>query len=342
MSSVILLMDVGGTHTRARLVRAGHGMLKHPDIIMEKTATISTKQGLTAFIHAILVQPGDSVTAAVLSFAGPVYEDSVAMTNWRQQDEISLAELYRLGLPAGRTMLINDMEAAALCLIAYKTGGIDLAVTSLYEAGEAVKKHFNNAVLIIPGTGVGVAGIILRGENGFPATPAYVSCELQHTGAPELAGAPDGLIEAIKQRLKKKVLSWEDMVSGKGLENIYSCLCKLAAGGKFAHGDPGAAEIARRAVAGSDEICTAALDFYYYAAGALTQVMALAFQPFAGVYLGGGTTTKNISFISRGSFVDGLQDNAVRKGLLLSYPVYLVPEYMNLNGTQYLASRSFN
>jgi len=341
MKAVILLMDVGGTHTRARLVRAGNDLLKQIDVIMEKTATISTKQELKVFINEMLAQKEYTVKAAVLSFAGPVYEDSVAMTNWRQQDEISLTELCTLGLPADQTMLINDMEAAALCLVAYKTGDIALSVTSLYETREEVKKHFNNAILIIPGTGVGIAGIIMPGTNGFPTTPAYVSCELQHTSAPELGDTFKDLIQALKHRLNKNILSWEDMVSGKGLENIYYCLRLLAADVKDANVDLDTAEIARRAVANSDEICTAALDFYYYAAGALTQVLALAFQPFDGIYLAGGTTEKNISFIRRGSYIEGLQDNVVRKGLLQSFPVYLVPEYMNLNGTLYLASRCF-
>ena len=94
-------------------------------------------------------------------------------------------------------------------------------------------------------------------------------------------------------------------------------------------------------MAGSDALSVAALDFYYRAAGAMTQVVALAFQPFAGIYLGGATTAKNISFIRRSSFIEGLQDNRIRGGLLRSFPVYLLPEYMNLDGTQYLASRSY-
>jgi glucokinase len=100
----------------------------------------------------------------------------------------------------------------------------------------------------------------------------------------------------------------------------------------------GAAEIAARAVAGTDQACSRALSLYYHVAGALTQVLALAFQPFAGIYLGGETTAKNQDFIRHSSFVARLQDNELRRELLKSFPVYLVPEYMNLLGTQYLAA----
>lgn len=335
-------MDIGGTHTRAKLVRAGPDMLKQPDIIAERSANISDKAGLLDFINEILAPQDQVVASAVLSFAAPVYEDRVAMTNWRGRDEISIADLCRLGLPEDRTRLINDMEAAALCLIAYKTGAVDLQVECLYAAGEGIKKHFNNAILIMPGTGVGVAGIVLPGERGFPATPAHISCELQHTAAPGMGDAYAGLMAALQRRLDKNILTWEDMVSGKGLENIHHCLRSMAGNDSDPGKDPNAADIAGRAVAGSDELCAAALDFYYHAAGALTQVVALAFQPFAGIYLSGSTTVNNISFIRRSSYIGGLQNNDIRKGLLQSFPVYLVPQYMNLDGTLYLASRSYS
>ena len=341
MKQVFLLMDVGGTHTRARLVQAGRDMLKQPDIITETSAVISDKAGLLDIINDMLAQQDRAGIFSVLSFAGPVLADRVAMTNWRQQDEISLADLEALGLAANRTTFINDMEAAALCLIAHKSGALELQTECLYAAGKEVDKHFNNAILIIPGTGVGVAAIVMPDRHGHPATAAHVSCELQHTSVPYLGDAYAGLVAALQRRLGKKVLSWEDIVSGKGLENIYHCLHLTGCenGGYDENAD--AAEIAGRALVGNDKACEAALEFYYHAAGALTQLVALAFQPFAGIYLGGGTTAKNISFIRRSSYVYGLQDNAIRKGLLRSFPVYLVPEYMNLNGTLYLASRGY-
>ena len=83
MKEVILLMDIGGTHTRARLVRAGQDMLKRPDIIMEKSAAISAKARFLDFINEILAQQDQAVISAVLSFAAPVYEDRVAMTTAR-------------------------------------------------------------------------------------------------------------------------------------------------------------------------------------------------------------------------------------------------------------------
>ena len=336
MKDAILLMDVGGTHTRARLVLAGPQLLNHASIISEHSAALADKQTLLALIQSLLQQSEYAVTAAVLSFAGPVKAATVTMTNWPRQDAISLAELVALGLPELKTTFINDMEAAANCLIAYKTGTAKLDVYTLYQPASPLEQHFNNAILIIPGTGVGVAGVMLPGHSAAPA--AHVACELQHTAAAGLGTAYAGLVETLQRQLNQACLSWEDLVSGQGLENIHQALASETAGD---HPRLPAATIAGRAVAGTDPTCVEALACYYHVAGVLTQVVALAFQPFAGIYLGGDTTAKNMAFIRHSSFVARLQDNDRRRDLLQSFPVYLVPAYMNLTGTQYLASRNY-
>ena len=341
MKEAILLMDIGGTHTRGRLVHARDHLLDTSSIISERSTALADKRSLLEFIQALLTESEYIATAAVLSFAGPVKAATVTMTNWRLQDAISLTDLEALGLPKTKTTIINDMEAAALCLIAYKTGRVKLEVNELYRSASHQQSHFNNAILIIPGTGVGVAGILLPENGAAPEQAAHVSCELQHTAAAGLGSAYDGVIEVLQHRLHKAGLSWEDLVSGKGMENIYQALQSLAAGTAGDQQHLTAATIASRAIAGTDKACREALACYYHAAGALTQVVALAFQPFAGIYLGGDTTAKNMAFIRHSSFVAKLQDNDLRRDLLQSFPVYLIPEYMNLIGTQYLASRKY-
>lgn len=338
MKQAILLMDIGGTHTRARLVMAGIDLFNRPEFIAEETSAISDKPAFVDFVEKFLSQSNVNITLSVLSFAGIVKDKTVTMTNWQGQQDLSLDDLVTFGLPNETTIFINDMEAAANCLIAYKTDKIDLEISDLYTVADSSIKHYNNSILIIPGTGVGVAGIMMPGLSGLPEHPAHVSCELQHTTICELDAAYTELIDALKQRLNKTHLSWEDFVSGKGLENIYHCLHALNSGASHYSSHLNAAEIAKNAVGNTNNLCVDALDCYYHVAGALTQVVALAFQPFAGIYMGGGTTKNNISFIKRSAFVEKLQDNDIRKGLLQSFPVYLVPEYMNLDGAMYLAS----
>lgn len=329
-------MDIGGTHTRARLLNAGPDLANDSEIINEESVIITDKRSLMDFIQGFILQQDAVITTAVLSIAGPVNAKSVTITNWTGKPEISFDELVSPGLPAERTLFVNDMEAAANCLIAFKKGKTRLEVISQFEASGSSNIHFDNSILIIPGTGVGIAGIVtplLGGE------PAHVSCELQHTLIPEPVLADAGLMDAMKKRLNRGYLTWEDFVSGKGLENLYYCLLAMNSGGKGTTDLPGAGVIAENAVNGTDKICADALNYYYDVAGALTQVVALAFQPFAGVYIGGATTKKNLAFIRQSAFIEKFQDNEIRGDLLKSFPVHLVPEYMNLDGAMYLASQ---
>jgi glucokinase len=338
MQEAVLLMDVGGTHTRARLIRSRKELLEQAEVIAERNAEIADKQTLLDFIGALLAPHACRVSAAVLSFAGPVTAAAVTMTNWKRLDAVRLADVTALGLPETNTAFINDMEAAAYCLIAHQLGWTKLTIHELYAPAERVPGRARNAVLIIPGTGVGVAGVVMPADPDA-GHPAPVSCELQHTAAAGLDADCTDVLQWLAHRLDKRQATWEDLVSGLGLENLHHYFRSRDAGAGGVVERLSAADVAARAVADSDRACIAALDCYYHAAGALAQVMALVFQPYAGVYLGGGTTVKNSSFIRKSSFVRRFQDNPVRGELLRSFPVYLVPEYLNLTGALFLASR---
>ena len=229
------------------------------------------------------------------------------------------------------------MAAAACCITAFREGKVRLELTRIYHPA-AAPVDSGNAVLIIPGTGVGLGAVVAPAPAGPPALPLHISCEIQHTDAarlPEQFGTLAGLMQ---KRLGRDKLSWEDFVSGRGLVNMHACLADHRA----AEDGPDAGEIARRAVAGTEAASVTALACYYHVCGALAQVMALSFQPSAGIFLGGSTTRQNRRFIEQSGFVRACQDNSVRGELLASFPVYLVPEYMNLNGAMYLAQQSMH
>ena len=336
MTDTVLLVDIGGTHARARLMEVSGDLFVDRQILKENISTVSDKPSLFAIISDFQSQPGSRIVSSVLSFAGPVRNDSITMTNWPNTDNISLGEMAALGLPRDRTIFINDMEAAANGLIAYKMGMVELEVRELYAPKDPAYLHFNNSILIIPGTGVGIAAVILPRADEPSQSPAHISCEIQHTTVSELDEKYSDLVTGLKLDLNKTMLSWEDFVSGRGLENIYRILSRSSAGQT---GEKlTAADIAKNAIAGIDNTSMAALDCYYSIAGRLTQVVALAFQPFAGIYLAGGTTRKNLPFIGGSGYMENLHNNPVREELLKTFPVYLMPEYMNLIGAMYLAN----
>lgn len=344
MNNAVLLLDVGGSYTRARLVQIAIDAFVNPGLIETRTAKIADKGALLRFISGLLTDTAmrDRLHMAVISIAGPVTGNTVSMINWLQPDSLSLDELVETGLPAEQTILVNDMQAAAHCLIAYKQGKVQLEVKPLHVIPNEGPRQNDNAVLIIPGTGVGVAAVIAGRPGNKQSAPVSVSCELQHTAIPILNSEHQQILNILKHKLGKTRPSWEDFISGKGLENIYDALMQISNDvGNTISGLP-ANEIAERAVQKSDTRCQAAMDMFYRCVGALAQVLALTFQPYGGIYLAGESSRRNSLFIPQSPLLPELHNNPVRYDLLQTFPVYLVPADINLDGAACIASQQLS
>ncbi|MFQ5659251.1 MAG: glucokinase [Gammaproteobacteria bacterium] len=340
MVKTVLIMDVGGTNTRARIIAVTADPSVNASPIADRHAEIGDIRTLSGFVRDLVAESGRQgwLEMAVLCCAGPVSGATVSMTNWPEPRELDLNHLIQAGLPPERTLLINDMEAACHGLMAHKSGYDRLDATLLYPVADmdTEVRQSDNAVLIIPGTGVGTAGLLAPyPENGQDRYLA-VSCEVQHTPIPVLDAEQAHLLHALGEKLGKVRPSWEDFISAKGLENMHAC---IALNNNKTGTVLGAKEIAERAMQYSDADCTAALHMYYRCAGALAQVLALSFQPYGGIYLAGATTKKNIAFILQSRFLSALHDNTIRGEFLKRYPVYLVSGDLNLDGAAYMASQ---
>jgi glucokinase len=257
------------------------------------------------------------------------------MLNWSGQAEITTRELVEAGLPQQGITLLNDMEAAAYALLAWSSGRISLDPDPVYTGPVEGNKGNNNAVLLIPGTGIGVSAVI-DNNGGHPrGSPQVLACEMQHTPIPALDEKQETVLDDMKNIHAIKQPSWEDFISGRGLENIYQCLAPQpqGAGGSGLN----AQDIAGYAVQGSDEYCVSALNMFYQCCGALAQLLALTFQPYAGIYLAGESTRRNLSFIRNSPFLQQLHHSDVRGYLLREFPVFLLAQELNLYGAAYAA-----
>jgi glucokinase len=341
MSRKLLLADIGGTHTRVRLMELSEDLLANPRIITDQSVNITEKQILLDFLGAMLRVTGDNRPAlAVLCFAGPVNGARVSMTNWSGAPELTLAELVKTGLPSGSdTLMVNDMDAAAGSLIAHLRNLSRLETETLYTGAGRTDSKPGNSVMLIPGTGVGIAGVIAAPLTGQPGNLVSVSCELQHMPIPELDEEQGKVLATMRETYTLSRPSWEDFVSGKGLEKIYACLPSDRSARQDGGKVMAASEIAFRAVKNMDERCVSALDIYYRCAGGLAQMVALGFQAFGGIYLAGESTRNNLSFIRQCGFLEALQNNRVRRDWLKLFPVYLVASDVNLAGSAYIAAQ---
>jgi len=248
------------------------------------------------------------------------------MTNWAGNPVIRLRDLEAWGLPAGRIWMLNDLEAAAWGIVALEEGAIPARMkTVLFGPKGTACDPAGNRVVLAPGTGLGTASII--GGTPLPS-------EIQHADASPLDDRHAALIARFR-RSRRRPPSWEDFASGPGLAETYRGLCALDRVPPQVLAGKGQDEDAAGAVAraaGSDPQAREALDLYYGCCGRAGQLLALAVQPAAGVYLCGANSTSNSAFIRRSRFLREFHANAAQGPLLRRFPVFLVGADLNLRG----------
>nr|VFJ99877.1 MAG: glucokinase [Candidatus Kentron sp. H]VFJ99950.1 MAG: glucokinase [Candidatus Kentron sp. H]VFK04526.1 MAG: glucokinase [Candidatus Kentron sp. H] len=353
--NIIIGFDIGGTNSRAAIAGVeGDKLIPHPDFPDLIDQKVGSKNALKAFIRDLLgrLPETDRLTGALLALAGPVtHRRGVTMTNWPESRDMTLEEFVEWGLPRERTTLLNDMEAGCYGLVRHlrEGGGEYFERVGDHDAPSPVALDENggagNRVFIAPGTGLGAAGIIeVDGPPGAPPRVYPIAAELQNTPMPVLRAEHRTVVDWLRREKHIPHPTWEDIVSGRGLVSLYRALAAAstngsagAAGVLIRTADPAAA-IAKAGIMGEDPMARQALSVFYGCVGHFCQLMALGFQAFGGVFIGGASTLKNRDFIQddpNGSVLpNAFLNNPTQRPLLARFPLYLVKKGdLNLDGT---------
>ncbi len=288
---MILAGDVGGTKTALALFdvrRRGVAVVREG---------VLPSQGYAALQDAIrqflLEGPRASIDAACVGVAGPVIDGRCAATNlpW-VVDEASLAAC----LSTTRVKLINDLEAAG-------HGVLGLKRTSLatLQAGQPRK---GTMALIAAGTGLGEVLLVWDGRRHH-----VVSSEGGHA---DFAPRTDLEIELFRF-LRKEFgrVSYERVVSGPGLYNIYRFLLSIGGAPEADWRDPRAVQ---------------AIDMFVSIYGAEAGNLALKALAVEGLLIGGGIAPKIRSKLEDGTFMSAFRDKGRLSGMMGAIPVHLVLE----------------
>jgi glucokinase len=116
MTQTVLLMDIGGSNTRGKIIDPEQEVFTDVECNVTRTAKISSRTDLLVFINTLLSdhELKDRLCLAVLCFVAPVTSHSrVTLTTWVGTRDIAFDDLVQCDLPTEATLLINDMEAAA-------------------------------------------------------------------------------------------------------------------------------------------------------------------------------------------------------------------------------------
>ncbi len=306
---MILAGDIGGTKTNLALVDARAG-----ELAIERVLSYPSQRyvSLEAIVEAYLEDAGVAVERACFGVAGPVLGGEATVTNvpWRISERSLSARLQ--GVPV---RLINDLTA-----LAYAVPVLKLSDLVTLQAGEA--EPGGPIAILAPGTGLGQGYLFWDGARYRPG-----ASEGGHT---DFAPA-DELQMRLLSFLSAEYghVSWERVLSGPGLHNIYRFLC--ATGGaqtpeaarRLAAGDPSAA-ISALALEGTDACSVQALDIFVSIMGAQAGNLALTLMATGGVYLGGGIPPKILPKLHDGEFLRAFRDKGRLSPVLERLPVWMI------------------
>ena len=302
--------DIGGTKTRLCLFEASGETL---EMRAERTFQSIGYPALDDIVRDFLALTGARAELACFGIAGPVAGRTARTTNlaWRiDAGAIERAFGFR------RVRLINDLEA-----IAWGIG--DLGADDICELQPGAPGAVGNRAVIAAGTGLGEAGSYWDGRRHRPwATEGGHAC---------FAPRDELEIELLRFLARRfPRVSWERVVSGRGLVNIYDFLLEhrgarsepwLAE--EMAAGDPAAA-ISQAARAGRNELCAEAVGLFVSLYGAEAGNLALKVLAKGGVYLGGGIAPKLLEELKKPAFLESFLAKGRMRPLLEAMPVRVI------------------
>uniref|UniRef100_UPI00223198C1 glucokinase n=1 Tax=Klebsiella pneumoniae TaxID=573 RepID=UPI00223198C1 len=116
-------------------------------------------------------------------------------------------------------------------------------------------------------------------------------------------------------------ISGEQLLCGRGLQNIYRAICKVA-------GTPATlqspADITAAGLSGESAEAKETLSLFVTYLGRLAGDFALTFMARGGVYLAGGIVQKIVEPLKHPSFREAFEDKAPHRQILTETPVYII------------------
>lgn len=308
---MILAGDVGGTKVNLALYDFVNGKLKH---LRDKQYWAKQHSGLEEIVRDFVVS--EKITAACFGVPGPVREGRLRLTNlpWT----LDSRELG-LNLKIDYVFLINDLQANGY-------GIAELTPEQIYTLSEGDPLQIGNRALISAGTGLGESFMIWDGRDYVP----YPSEGGHADFAPRNEDEFD-LLRFLKQKYNGRI-SFERVVSGQGLTNVYEFLRDVRGleepawlAERMANEDPNAV-ITELAMVAKSQICEKTLDLFVSAYGAEAGNLALKVLSVGGLYVGGGIAPRILEKLKDGTFMKAFVDKGRVSQLLVNMPVRVILE----------------
>jgi glucokinase len=310
MATCVLAGDIGGTKTDLALYA-----VEGPErLALVRDASLASHEfaGLEDAIARFLAGERAPIGAAAFGVAGPVLDGVARITNlpWRV-DVHALERATR----CPRVRLMNDLETTAY-------GALFAAAADLLVLNRGTPRVGTRAV-IAAGTGLGEALLWWDGRRYHPSASEGGHVDFGPNDEREI-----GLLRFLRRELPR--VTWERVVSGPGLHNIFRYLdedlrrpVEAAVRERMRVEDPSAV-IGAAGLDGSCPTCAEAVAMLVHLYGAQAGNLALTAMAIGGVYIGGGITTKLLPAITGGAFVAGFTAKEPHRAVMERVPVWVL------------------
>ena len=318
--STYLVGDIGGTNSTFAFVEE-----KENTLILLVTLHYKSKEisDFTSIVKEV-VSGGEKKynfhpTAACFAGAGVVSEKNDHCTITKLAWNIDARKIERK-TSLRSVLIINDFIA-----VAYGIEKVSAQNRVVLKSGKLVP--CKPKVILGAGTGLGKAILIWNNKSNryFP-----VASEGGHSDAALQVQEEFEFAEFIKKKYARVRVVWEDMLSGKGISNIYQFLesvgkyssSKYSLQIKKSNYDPALISTFQQ-----DSQCKATLDIFLRVYARCAQNLALDTVALGGIYLAGGITAKNVSLFKRKAFIDEFILNHRMKKVLEQIPIFAITDY---------------
>ncbi|QLF69047.1 glucokinase [Peteryoungia desertarenae] len=296
----ILIGDIGGTNARFSLLTDAFGEPRaFPNVQTADFATIDE-----AIQACVLDKTSVQPRSTILAVAGPIRGDEIPLTNcpWVVRPKSMISDL---GFET--VLIVNDFEAQALAVATLDENSRD-------AIGEKSDSPIASRVVLGPGTGLGVAGLVFAQHTWFPVPGEGGHIDVGPRSARDFEVFPH--LQPIEGRI-----SAEQLLCGRGIVNIYQAVCK-ADGTDAQFHDP--ASITSHALAGSDRQCVETIDLFVTYLGRVAGDLALIFMARGGVFLSGGISQKIIPALKSPLFRQAFEDKAPHSALMRNISTFVI------------------
>ncbi|HEU5161975.1 MAG TPA: glucokinase, partial [Thermoanaerobaculia bacterium] len=301
----ILAADVGGTKCLLEVLDLEGGRWKPA---MARRYESDLYPSFESLLREFIGTAG-AVDYGCLAVAGPVVEGRAKVTNlsW----EIDAPELAR-AFGIRQLLLVNDFYAVAAGVPHLDAADFELLL-------DRPRNPAGPIAILGAGTGLGEA-IVVPERGGWTVIPS----EGGHTDFAPANDAQDGLLKQLRSRFGH--VSWERVVSGMGLVNIFTYLRDSdpeLAKADFCDGaeasDDLPALIAQKDREGNP-LARATFDLFLDAYGAEAGNLALKCLASGGVFLAGGIGAKNVERMRDARFLASYGAKGRHSDLVMQWP----------------------